>query len=90
MVISGSERTEDLETRYDDSYLSGSPTATVSPNYVIPIKRNPAPKVARPGCKIPMEEQTDKAPIIQLSTRIKWVVFECPNCGVETERRMAV
>ena len=53
------------------------------------VKRNPVPKVICPGCKIRMQEQTDKAPIIQLSTRIKWVVFKCPQCGAETERRIA-
>jgi hypothetical protein len=47
-------------------------------------------KVVCPGCKIPMEEQADKAPIIQLGTRLKWVVFKCPKCGAETERRVAV
>ena len=53
-------------------------------------KRKSQPKVLCPDCKVLMKERDDKAPIIQLSTRIKWVVFECPNCGVETERRMAV
>ena len=59
-------------------------------NVTMAVKRNPVPKVICPGCKVPMQEQTDKAPIIQLSTRLKWVVFKCPKCGAETERRMAI
>ena len=54
------------------------------------VKRKPVPKVICPACKIPMQERDDKAPVIQLSTRLKWVVFKCPKCSAETDRRMAV
>jgi predicted RNA-binding Zn-ribbon protein involved in translation (DUF1610 family) len=54
------------------------------------VKRNLVPKVVCAGCKVSMQERSDKASIIQLSTRIKWVVFKGPKCGAETERRIAV
>jgi predicted RNA-binding Zn-ribbon protein involved in translation (DUF1610 family) len=37
-----------------------------------------------------MEEKGDKADVIQLSTRTKMVVYECPKCGAETERQIAI
>jgi hypothetical protein len=42
------------------------------------------------GCKCSMEEKTDKADVIQLRTRTKMVVYECPECGAETERQIAI
>ena len=54
------------------------------------VKRKPVIKVVCPGCKIPMEAQADKAPVIEFTTRLKLVVFTCPKCGAEAERRMAV
>jgi uncharacterized protein with PIN domain len=47
-------------------------------------------KVVCPHCKVPMREQADEAAIIQLSTRTKVVVYECPQCGAETERQITI
>jgi endogenous inhibitor of DNA gyrase (YacG/DUF329 family) len=54
------------------------------------VKRIPSLKVVCPHCHIPMEEQDDEAAVIQLSTRTKMVVYECPRCGAETERQIAI
>jgi len=54
------------------------------------LKRKPLPKFICPGCKVAMRELDDKAPVIELSTRLKLVVFKCPKCGAETERRIAI
>jgi predicted RNA-binding Zn-ribbon protein involved in translation (DUF1610 family) len=37
-----------------------------------------------------MDEQTDDAAVIQLSTRTKMVVYECPKCGMEAVRQIAI
>jgi endogenous inhibitor of DNA gyrase (YacG/DUF329 family) len=54
------------------------------------VKRIPSLKVVCPHCHLPMEEQDDEAAVIQLSTRTKMVVYECPRCGAETERQIAI
>jgi predicted RNA-binding Zn-ribbon protein involved in translation (DUF1610 family) len=59
-------------------------------NEAMVVRRIPSLKVVCPHCNIPMEEQTDEAAVIQLSTRTKMVVFECPKCGAEAERQIAI
>jgi RNase P subunit RPR2 len=76
-----------LDSNRDRSYLIGIRSTQ---SEAMAVKRKPVLKVICPDCKIPMQQRDDKAPVIQLSTGLKWVVFTCPECGVETERRMAV
>jgi hypothetical protein len=52
------------------------------------VERIRALKVICPDCNVPMRQQSDEAAVIQLSTRTKMVVHECPNCGAETERQI--
>jgi len=54
------------------------------------VRRIPSLKVVCPHCNIPMDEQTDDAAVIQLSTRTKMVVYECPKCGMEAVRQIAI
>jgi hypothetical protein len=54
------------------------------------VKRIPSLKVVCPHCKVPMRQQSDEGAVIQLSTRTKMVVYECPKCGAETERQMTI
>jgi predicted RNA-binding Zn-ribbon protein involved in translation (DUF1610 family) len=54
------------------------------------VERIPSLKVVCPHCNVPMQEQSEEAAVIQLSTRTKTVVYECPKCGAETERQIAI
>jgi DNA-directed RNA polymerase subunit RPC12/RpoP len=54
------------------------------------VKRIRSLKVVCPYCNVPMQEQADEVAVIQFSTRTKMVVYECPKCGAETERQIAI
>jgi uncharacterized protein with PIN domain len=54
------------------------------------VKRISPLKVVCPHCNVPMQEKNDDVAVIQLSTRTKMVVYECPKCGAETERQIAI
>jgi hypothetical protein len=55
-------------------------------------KRKFFPKVICPGCKIEMvvKPKPNKAAVIDLRKRTTTVVFQCPSCGTETERQIAI